>query len=152
MQVQFRLLIAIIEVLVNFTIVDMNSLFIGVIQLLLFMFASRRINDNANKKLNKSKQAQLIEVFSKTRIYTLGVIIALLAMLFLLLQFGKIERSLTIIIYGVVIFTFLVVSSLLSYRKLNALDFPHSYIKSFLIAAALRVIGLAIFIFVVMYT
>jgi len=130
----------------------MNSLFIGVIQLLLFMFASRRINDNANKKLSKSKQAELVEVFSKTRIYTLGVIIALLAMLFFLLQFGKIERSLTIIIYGVVIFTFLLVSSLLSYRKLKAFDFPHSYIKSFLIATALRVVGLAIFIFVVMYT
>jgi hypothetical protein len=130
----------------------MNTLFIGVIQLLLFMFASRAINESANKKLNKSKQAQLVEVFSKTRIYTLGVIIALLALLFFLLQFGKIERSLTIIIYGIVIFTFLAVSAGLSYRKLKQFDFPQAYLKSFLLATALRVVGLIVFIFVVMYT
>jgi hypothetical protein len=129
----------------------MNIIFIGVIQLLVFMFASRAINESANKKLDKNKKAQLIDVFSKTRIYTLGVLIALLALFFFLLQFGKLERNTTYIIYGVVIFSFLAATTILSYRKLTQLGFPKSYIKSFLIATALRIVGLVVFIFVLMY-
>ena len=59
----------------------MDNFIIAFIIFLVFSFASRVINENGNKKLDQEKKAALIDLFSGSRIYSLGILICIVAFL-----------------------------------------------------------------------
>lgn len=135
----------------NCKIKYMDNFMIAFVLLLGLILISRTINEKATKKLDQDKKAALIDLFSDSRIYTFGTLIGIIVLFFLSMRFNLIDPKITFIIYIVSIFTFIIITSLFSYRKLKANDFPDSYIKSYLISISLRFIGLVIFFALIKY-
>lgn len=124
----------------------MDDLMIAVIVLLSFTFASRVINERANKKLDQEKKAELIDLFSKDRMYTFAVLISIIILFFASLKFDLLKPFLTFVIYIFSILLFLVSSSIMSYRKLKKAEFPSSYINTYILSTVLRLLGFVIFV------
>lgn len=118
---------------------------IAFVLLLGLMFFSRTINEKATKKLDQDKKAALVDLFSSGRVYTFGILIGIIVLFFVSMRFNLLDSMITYIIYIVSIFAFIIITSLFSYRKLQANDFPDSYIKSYLLSTSLKFIGLVIF-------
>jgi uncharacterized protein YacL len=123
----------------------MDNLMIAFVLLLGLMFFSRTINEKATKKLDQDKKAALVDLFSSGRMYTFGILIGIIVLFFVSMRFNLLDSMITYIIYIVSIFAFIIITSLFSYRKLQANDFPDSYIKSYLLSTSLKFIGLVIF-------
>ena len=124
---------------------EMDNSMISILILLVAIFASRVISEKANKSLSTQQKAELIDLFSKNRIYTFAVLILIIAAFFASLKFNLIEQSTTVIIYVILISGFMVINSNMAYKKLKSNNFPGSYIKSYLISTSIRLIGLMIF-------
>jgi len=129
----------------------MDDFMIAFILLLVTMFISRTINEKANKKLDQNKKAELIDLFSKDRIYTFGALIVIIALFFVSLRFELIDPLISYVAYVVLIFAFIAVTGFSSYRKLKTNGYPDSYIQSYLITTFLRVVGLVIFFAIVKF-
>ena len=129
----------------------MDNYMIGFVLLLGLIFISRTINEKANKKLDQDKKAALIDIFSKSRIYTFGILIGIIVLFFLSLRFNLIDPLITDIIYIVSIFAFITITNYTSYKKLKENDYPNSYIKSYLLSTSLRFIGLVIFFALIIF-
>ena len=119
---------------------------IAVVVLLVAIFSSRMINEKANKKLEQDKKAALIDIFSNNRIWTYGVLIAIVVLFYISLRFNLINPVWTYIIYIVSLIAYILTISYNSYIKLKANDFPNSYIKSYILSTALRLLGILIFV------
>ena len=113
-------------------------------------FIARFINEKANKKLDPAKKAELVDLFSKDRIYYFGTSIVLLGGFLLVLRFNILDAFLSVVIYFTLIIIFFLVLVYLSNLKLNKHDFPKDYIRAYLVSVTLRLLGLAIFIYIFM--
>src|SRR6267154_2918382 len=120
----------------------MDNFMIAFVLLLVFMFVSRSMNEKANKKLDQAKKAELIDLFSKDRIWTFGTLIVIISLFFISIRFDLVDPVISYVAYVVLIFAFIVVTGISSYRKLKRNGFPDSYIQSYLITTSLRVVGL----------
>jgi len=129
----------------------MDNFMIAFVLLFGSIFISRIINEKATKKLDQDKKVALIDVFSNGRIYTFGILMGIIVLFFISMKFNLIDPLITYIVYIVSIFTFIIITSLFSYRRLKANDFPDSYIKSYLLSTSLRFIGLVIFFALIEY-
>ncbi len=118
---------------------------IAFVIVLVTMFIARSINERATKKLDQVKKAELIDLFSNSRIYTTGILIVIISLFFISLRFDLIDPVISYIIYLLSIFAFIVVTGISAYKKLKANEFPDSYIQSYLITTSIRVLGLVIF-------
>ncbi len=114
--------------------------------LLISMFLSRMINEKATKKLDQEKKAALIDVFSKDRIWTYGVLIGIVILFFLSLKFDLLDPFWTYTIYIVALMAYIVTLAYFSYKKLKANGFPGFYIKAFILSTSLRLIGILVFL------
>jgi VIT1/CCC1 family predicted Fe2+/Mn2+ transporter len=123
----------------------MDNFMIAFIILMLTLFVSRMVNEKANKKLDQNKKAELIDVFSKGRVYTFGALIIIIALFFISLRFNLINPLSSYILYIILILAFLIITGFRSYKVLKSNGFPDAYIKSYLISTAIRFIGLVLF-------
>ena len=64
----------------------MDNFMIAVVVLLVAIFSSRIINEKANKKLEQDKKAALIDIFSNNRMWTYGVLIAIVVLFYISLR------------------------------------------------------------------
>lgn len=124
---------------------------ISFIVLLVFIFISRAIGEKANKQLDQSKKAELIDLFSKSRIYTFGTLIVIILFFFASIRFQLIDPVITFVIYIILVLGYFIVVAILSYRKLKQNNFPDSYIKLYLITTTLRLFGLVVFFLILNY-
>ena len=124
----------------------MDNFMIAFVVLLVAISGYRMINDKANKKLEQDKKAALIDIFSNNRIWTYGILIAIVLLFFISLRFNLINPVWTYIIYIVTLIAYILIISYNSYIKLKDNDFPISYIKSYILSTALRLLGLLIFV------
>lgn len=122
---------------------------IAIIGMLLSALVSRKINQKANEKLNDNQKAKLIDLFSKSGLYSFGVLIVILALYFVNIKFKWIDLNAASYIFAIFILTFLFANAYMTYKKLKSNDFPDPYIKRNLLATAIRFIGL-IFFFIVL--
>ncbi|MCO4294098.1 hypothetical protein NF867_14640 [Solitalea sp. MAHUQ-68] len=129
----------------------MDDFMIAIVLLLVTTFISRTISEKATKKLDQIKKAELIDLFSNGRIYAFGILIGIVVLFFLSTKFNLLDPLIAYIIYIVSILVFLIVTSIISYRKLKANDFPGTYIKSYLLSTSLRFIGFVIFFTMIKY-
>ena len=118
---------------------------ISILILLVAIFTSRIISEKANKSLSIEQKAELIDLFSKNRIYTFAALILIIAAFFASLKFNLLAQSTTVIIYIILISGFMLINSNMAYKKLKSHNFPDSYIKSYLISTSIRLIGLMVF-------
>ncbi|HTJ48323.1 MAG TPA: hypothetical protein VL443_02635 [Cyclobacteriaceae bacterium] len=123
----------------------MDHFMIGVILLLGINLISRLVNEKATGKLEQDKKAALVDLFSKNRIYTFGIIIGIIVLLVLNQKLKFIDFWIAYSIYIVSVLCLIIVSNYSSYKKLKENDFPEEYIKSYLISTSLRFIGIVIF-------
>ncbi len=118
---------------------------IAILVILGIMFLSRTLNENANKKLDQDKKAELVDLFSKDRIYNFGILIIIILIFFINIKLNLIEPFLNYGIYIASILIFMTVSTYLSFKKLKKNNFPDSYIKSYITVTTIRFLGIVIF-------
>lgn len=118
---------------------------IAILVILGIMFLSKTLNENANKKLDQDKKAELVDLFSKDRIYNFGILIIIILIFFINIKLNLIEPFLNYGIYIASILIFMTVSTYLSFKKLKKNNFPDSYIKSYITVTTIRFLGIVIF-------
>jgi hypothetical protein len=123
----------------------MDTFIISFTLLLGVVFLSRMINEKANKKLDQTKKAELVDLFSSSRIYSFGALIVIIIMFFLSLRFDLIDPFVTYLIYIFLAITYMIITGLYSYKILRKNNFPDSYIRSYLLSTTIRFIGLVTF-------
>jgi divalent metal cation (Fe/Co/Zn/Cd) transporter len=124
----------------------MDNFMISFIILIVAIFFSRMIIEKANKKLNQEKKAALIDVFSRDRIWTYGMLLGLIILFFITLRFSLIDPLWAYLIYIFLLISYVIMMAYYSYKKLKTNDFPSFYIKSYVLSLSIRLIGLLIFI------
>jgi hypothetical protein len=129
----------------------MDELTIGFIFILVVILISRILNVKANKMLDQEKKAELIDLFSKHQIYTLGILIVIISGYFIALKFNLLNPQVINIIYLILVFGFIIMSGALSFRKLKNNGFPDSYVKLNLAATSIRFFGLMIFFIIIKF-
>jgi predicted permease len=95
---------------------------IGMIFLLVAILVSSAMNKKANLKLSEEKKAELITLFSAGKNAKYIILVAILCLYFINLKFYSARES---------------------FKKLKENDFPETYIRTYLMATALRFIGIA---------
>lgn len=118
------------------------------IAFILFMacnFISRLINEKANKNLNPEQKLALIDLFSGTRTFRFGILVAFMALYFAILRFTNLNPEITYTLYIIILILFIAITSLQSYTKLKNNNFPSSYIKSYITSTSIGFIGIIIF-------
>jgi hypothetical protein len=126
----------------------MDRYIIGTLVFLGLHFASRFISDRATKHLNQEKKAELLDLFSGTNKYSMVLLIALVLLYFLSIRNQWFDPALSYVVYVSSLLIFLLTMSYFSYKKLSTHNFPRPYIKSYLLATFLRVLGVGALFFV----
>ncbi len=119
--------------------------------LLIIIFISRILSEKAYKKLEPTKKVELMELFSGNSTLVFGILIILLMLYFISLYFKLIDPVISFLIYTITIVVLVLLAGMNSYKKLKANNFPASYIQTFLLASALRLIGLVVFFAIMHY-
>jgi hypothetical protein len=123
----------------------MDNNIIAILLLLLIIYATRTIIGISNKKLEQSKKAELVDLFSKDRIFTFGILIIIIVLYILSLKLRWFEPIIIYIGYGILVFLYAIITSILSYKKLKNNNFPDFYIKSYILTTSIRIFGLILF-------
>ena|SRR5687767_12310955 len=123
----------------------MDNYMIGVLVLLVCVLIARILNDRANKKLDQSKKAELIDLFSKSSAYHFGILIAILSLFYLNIKMNCIGPTLALTIYTIFFVLFFIGISYLYHKKLKDNNFPESYIRLYLLSICIRFLGIAAF-------
>lgn len=127
----------------------MDNFMIGVILLLGSSFLARMINNKANKILDQDEKLLLMDLFSDSKIYTFGILIAIVALYFFGLKSALATPVILASLYIIALITFFISTNYNSYKKLKNNNFPQGYIKSYLISTSIRFTGLIIFFMLV---
>ena len=118
---------------------------ISILILLACVLISRFISDKAIKDLSPEKKVELIELFSGNRIKSLILVFVLVAVFFGFIELNFIALSYLTITYAFLFFIILIVRMYSTYKKLIQNEFPSDFIKRFLIANSISVLGIVIF-------
>ena len=118
---------------------------ISMLIMLACILISRFISEKAMKELSPEKKVELIDLFSGNRKKSLILMFVLVALFFGLIKLNFIALSYLTISYGILFLTILIVRMYSTYRKLNQNEFPLDFIKRFLIANSISVLGILIF-------
>lgn len=123
----------------------MDNGIIALVVVLGIWFISRTLNERAMMLLSQEEKAKLIDLFSKSRIYSWGILILIVLLFFFNTKYALIDPFLNYVIYIGLILIFMAANCYLSYKKLKQNNFPDSYIKSYLFTISLRFAGIVIF-------
>jgi hypothetical protein len=125
----------------------MNNYYIAAILIWLGMtFLSRRVNDKANKILDIDKKAALVYLASGNKTFSLVSVIGIVVLFFLCIKNEWLNPILSYVLYFVLLISSFIISSYLILKKLQEHQYPDAYIKSYLISAGLRGLGIALFV------
>ena len=91
---------------------------IAILVMLITSFAGRRINQKANEKLNDDQKAKLVSLFSKSGIYSFGILIIILVIYFANVKFKWMDLGAASVIFAIFIVTFLIGNAYMTYKKL----------------------------------
>ncbi|MHB1279604.1 MAG: hypothetical protein ACYC1Q_14550, partial [Bacteroidia bacterium] len=101
----------------------MENYMLALIVLLAFLLLSRLVNEKAMKKLEMEKKAALVDIFSKNRSWTLGILIAIFAIYFVIIGYELLDFYWTNIAYIIVLFIYMAGMAVYAFRKLKEHDF-----------------------------
>jgi hypothetical protein len=124
----------------------MDSLILIVVFVATYL-VSRVIKERALRVLSRQDKATLVEGFSGYRIsHTVVLAVIVLFYVGTNLFFSDSLESMTPVFIAV-LFNFLVISSIISYYKLKALNMPATYVKSFVFGEMIQFIGIVFLFF-----
>lgn len=114
----------------------------GFIALAVAIIVSRIIMERALKRLGSNEKARLVDAFSGYRIYNYAAILLLMVLFFASTRYFPRLNSTITAIFFISFFVITGIVSVLSYRKLKALNLPFYYIKSYLISLGIQYVGI----------
>lgn len=123
----------------------MDKTWIPIIFLFAMIYLSRMITEKANKKLDTEKKAELVDLFSKQRMYSILVMIVLMVGFYILTQKSFLEGFIAHIIALSLLFGYISTSNILNYRKLKQNNFPDFYLQAYMFSAAINLGGFVAF-------
>lgn len=105
------------------------------------IFISRMISSHAFQKLDSEKKLEAINMANQKR--TITSIISFLAIAFLMLntELRLIDLSLNLIIFFSLLLIFILFKTYRGIQKLKEHNFPKSYIKSYILASCVIILG-----------
>lgn len=118
----------------------------AILVFLAFLIFSRLVNVKAIKKLEMDKKAALVDIFSKNRSWTLGILIAIFAFYFISISYALFDFYQTNIIYIIVLLVYMAAMAVYALRKLKEHVFPDFYIRAYILSVMLRFVGLGLFL------
>lgn len=127
----------------------MDNMIIAFIVFLGFIFAARYLGEKANKKLDTEKKAELIDLFSKGRVLTFGILIGILLLFYANSKFNIIDHEYSFTLYIASLFGYIIITAYFSYKKLKQNNFPDSYINIYILSTVVRFAGLGIFLLLI---
>lgn len=118
---------------------------IGFLVMMVTMLAARMINEKAMKKLSAEEKGLLVDGFASNRMWSMGLIILLIAGYFLVLRFELVNVFVGLVTYLVLLAVFITVQFVTADRKLKELGLPMVYMRSYRSSVLLRVGGMVLF-------
>jgi hypothetical protein len=129
----------------------METLVIAYIPLILSIFLSRRMLQNAISKLDDSLKLKLINYTTKDKSLQLGLVAAILVLFLVNMKFVWIPFVLSSYIALGILFVLAILSVLRAHQKLKADGFPSWYLKDMVKGTLLRSLGLILFILILTF-
>lgn len=124
----------------------MDNFIIAFIIFLSSSFIARTMNEKSLKKLNQDQKAELLDLFSSERIYQFGILILIVILFLLNIKLNFVNQTVAYVIYIFLLISFVIITSVLAYKKLKKFNFPQDYIKTYITTTAIRFIGLILFL------
>jgi uncharacterized BrkB/YihY/UPF0761 family membrane protein len=123
----------------------MDKTFIGLVIFVAALLVSRVISEKALRKLKEDEAARLVQGFSGFRTYNLVAILALVAVFFAI-SYSYPQHSFRVaqVFMGILV-AFLLVTGVISFRKLKFLRMPDAYLNSYLLATFVQYAGIFIY-------
>jgi hypothetical protein len=129
----------------------METLVIAYIPLILSIFLSRRMLQNAIRKLDDSLKLKLINYTTKDKSLQLGIVAAILVLFLVNMKLVWIPFVLSSYIALGILFVLAILSVLRAHQKLKADGFPSWYLKDMVKGNLLRSLGLILFILILTF-
>ena len=122
----------------------MNNSTVYLLVLIVAVITSRIVSERALKQLSNDEKGTLLDSFSGYRLYNTVVILGLVVAYFVATNYFPQSFSTLTLIFIILFFTVSATISILSYKKLRALNMPKGYIQSFLVSMVIQYAGVAI--------
>jgi hypothetical protein len=129
----------------------METLVIAYIPLILSIFLSRRMLQNAISKLDDSLKLKLINYTTKDKSLQLGLVAAILVLFLVNMKFVWIPFVLSSYIALGILFVLAILSVLRAHQKLKADGFPSWYLKDMVKGNLVRSLGLILFLLILTF-
>ena len=117
----------------------------GFIALRAAVVISRFINECGYRTLGPDEKLRLMDGFSATRMYSMVPLLALVAAFWFLVTKTEVNKQVVTIFYFGLLALYVVVRTILNQKKLTTLEMPQQYRRSFMIAQAISLVGVAWF-------
>lgn len=114
------------------------------------MILSRIILNNGLKKLEAEKKAELIDAFSKERLYQFGFIIVLTVGYFFLLKYQIASVPVLFVSYVCLFAAYFLVTTYMNYTKLKKRGFEQRFIVTFILGTSVRIGGVMVILLLLM--
>jgi len=119
----------------------------GIIALLVAMIASRFLSERGYRTLSPEQKLRLMDGFSSTRMYSMGPLLVLIAAFWFLMTQTDVNRQVVTMTFFGLLIAYVITRTVMNQRKLHVLDMPAEYRRSFLIAQAVSLAGIAWFFY-----
>jgi hypothetical protein len=123
----------------------LDNYIISMLILLACVLISRMISDKAIKNLDADKKAELVDFFTGDRKKYMILVFAMVVIFFGILKFNLPAINVLTFVYAFIFLMILFYRLFSTYKKLNQSNFPKDFIKNFLIANSISVLGIIIF-------
>ena len=117
---------------------------IGLIVFFVLLVASRFLNEKALKILSSEEKVKLLDGFSNMRKYNLIPIIVFIGIYFLMNKYFPQLYLVIFISYFGLLIIFVILTSIITFKKLHKLELPKNYIKKYIFSMIIQYIGITI--------
>ncbi|MGB7343703.1 MAG: hypothetical protein WBD20_05800 [Pirellulaceae bacterium] len=119
----------------------------GFIALIAAIIVSRFISERAYRELDSDQKLRLMDGFSSTRMYSMIPLLVLVGAFWYLMTKTDINKSTITFAYFGLLIVYVVVRTILNQCKLVMLEMPARYQRTFMIAQAVSLVGVAWFFY-----
>lgn len=119
-------------------------LVIGILTLIVSVLYNRHQNEKSLKALTDEEKGQLLNHFSSFRIYSFYALLSVIAVYGLFAYFQLFANM--GLMYSLLLFVYLLVTQLITMKKLKEIDLPDAYLSAQKRIYTIRFIGLAVFV------
>ena len=127
-----------------------DAFMFGFIMLMIAILISRIVSEKALKKLDADQRSLLIDQFSSQRIWSLGLIIVIVAGYFLALKTNTFQPLTMLALYLLVIAVFMLIQVKIALKKLHDVSIDRDYIRAYKLSTTIRAIGILLF-FIILF-